>query len=503
MRRLLLLLTMLVLPGVAHAEWREASTPHFLIYSQESEKALRERAERLEAFHHLLMLAYGMRAEPHPYKVRLYVVGSTDSVQKYMEKPDKDVAGFYRSLPSGPIAFTPQRTESGDGDFNPQVVLFHEYTHHFMLQNLPVAYPPWFVEGRAELMSTASFERSGMITYGKAANHRQYELDGTHPLASKLLLKPSEVSTGTGLDYGASWLLTHYLSFAPARNGQLARYLGAINAGTDPQEAAKVFGDLRTLDRDVSKYLEARSFTYRQVPIPPEIGQQVAIRTLAADETAMLPLVMEFTKPMKDAEAKAFMARVDAAAAAYPNSVAALKLKADVDLDTGALDAAQAAADRAVALAPEDARAHYLRGAVGLARAGKDDAGGHAIALAARKEIVAANRLDPEDPLPLIAYFRSFGVAGEPAPEVAIEGLAKAAQIVPQDSGTRLTYASVLIARGKKPDAAALLRPLAYEPHADGASKVAQQMLARLEGREAGDPNDIGNEPDPPAAKPK
>lgn len=45
-----------------------------------------------------------------------------------------------------------------------------------MLQYSPAAYPPWFVEGFAEIASTASFERKDAITYGKPASHRQYEL---------------------------------------------------------------------------------------------------------------------------------------------------------------------------------------------------------------------------------------------------------------------------------------------------------------------------------------
>ena len=43
------------------------------------------------------------------------------------------------------------------------VILFHEYVHHFMLQHFSVAYPAWFVEGYAELFSNTRFERDGTI----------------------------------------------------------------------------------------------------------------------------------------------------------------------------------------------------------------------------------------------------------------------------------------------------------------------------------------------------
>ena len=62
--------------------------------------------------------------------------------------------------PAGAIAVVPRNTGT-DGVFTGQLVLFHEYAHHFMLQYAPAAYPAWYVEGFAEVVSTASFERKG------------------------------------------------------------------------------------------------------------------------------------------------------------------------------------------------------------------------------------------------------------------------------------------------------------------------------------------------------
>jgi hypothetical protein len=41
----------------------------------------------------------------------------------------------------------------------------------------------------------------------------------------------------------------------------------------------------------------------------------------------------------------------------------------------------------------------------------------------ARRFIVQANRADPDGILPLIAYYDSFAIAGEQAPDVAVVGL--------------------------------------------------------------------------------
>lgn len=213
MRRVVMWL-ILFWPTLAMAEWREAKTPHFLIYSQGSEKSLHQRAERLEALHYLMQRATGVSEEPHPYRVRVYVVSDVGAVQRLLGEHDEGVVGFYRPRREGPVAFIPETENVG---LNPQIVLFHEYAHHFMLQNFPVAYPPWYIEGFAEMVSTASFEQVGKITYGKVADHRAYEFDGRVVDAREMLIKPPVVTTGTGLNYGDSWLLTHYLTFAPTR----------------------------------------------------------------------------------------------------------------------------------------------------------------------------------------------------------------------------------------------------------------------------------------------
>lgn len=492
----------------ASAEWREAKTKHFLIYSQDNEAKLHKFAERLEAVHALMLMATGKQDQENPYPVRVYVVADTQAVQSYMEHPNSNVAGFYRPLVTGPIAITPRDTGSNDASFSQQLVLFHEYAHHFMLQYFPSAYPAWYVEGWAELVSTASFEKPGYISYGKAADHRRYELDLNDNLitATRLItVRQKDLnSEERSRFYGASWLLTHFLTFDDKRRGQLTAYLAAFNTGASPADAAKVFGDPRTLDRDLDKYLAGGNFSYRQPQVPADVGRNITIRILAADESAMLPLEMEFTKPMKPDAAKAFAARVEAAAAQFPDGPEAQMLAAEVDLDAGLLDPAERAARRAVALAPGNARARYFLGAVELERAEKTDGDKRTtLAAAGKADVLAANRLDPDDPLPLIGFYRSFGAAGRAAPEAGRNALMAAVQIVPQDGNTRLMLVRDLLGRGDKPHAIILLKPLAYDVHGGGGSALALKMLDILEGRATGDPLAVRVSEDGDASKPK
>lgn len=479
MSRWLVTIMLALWPIAASAEWREAKTPHFLIYSQGSDKSLRERARRLEAVHYLMLRANDVTEDPHPYRVRVYVVSSVRDIWKMMEKPDQNVAGLYRPRTEGPVAFVPESEESG---LNSQIVLFHEYAHHFMLQNFPVAYPSWYVEGFAELVSTASFEQADKITYGKVADHRSYEFEGRVVNARDMLMEAyRDKERRGGLNYGDAWLLTHYLTRSRERAGQLRAYLAAFNRGASAAEATNAFGDLGKLSRDVSTYLSAASFGYVAIPLPEAIGQNIDVRVLGADEAALLPLVMEFTKPMPKAEAQAFLARVESETAKFPTSRHALALRAEVELDSDAIDRAATTTDQLLALAPEDARAHYWTGAALLAQAKAAKGDTSATLKAARHEIVAANKLDSDDPLPLMAFYHVSAMLGARA-QNAIDALARAQEIVPQDAGLRLTLASALIASGDKPRAARLLRPLAFSPHKEAGAAEAQKLLDALEG---------------------
>lgn len=470
----------LALPAAARAEWREATSKHFIIYSEGSEAELRRHAERLEALHWLMLAANGVQDEVKPYRVKVYFT-RPDAVKRLAGAKNSDIAGFYRPLPAGPIAVVPR----GSGEWS-EVVLYHEYGHHFMRQYFPKAYPAWYVEGWAELVSTASFEAKGKVSYGKAANHRQYDLELGRNIPIRELLTKSYGTIDAAFRarfYGQSWLLTHYLTFSEERKGQLRAYLSAINAGADFEQAAAAFGDLDALQRDLGRYLGARNFRYRQPALPADLATGVAIRTLGGAEAALIGEALDFTREMPEAEAKAFLAKLRTKVAAHPKDAYALQLLAEAEYDAEEYDAAARTADALLAVAHERPRALYWKGMIELARANPVEGEKRKPAfVAARMFIVKARAADRDDPLPHIAYFQSFAMEGQRPPKAAIDGLATAVSIVPQDDGARLTLASWLIAQGQGPRAAALLKPVAFDPHGGGSAQAAKDMLAKLGG---------------------
>ena len=288
--RFLLTAAALLTPATASAQWREAETAHFRIISGGSEKQLADFARRLESVDALMRKANRAQDDGHVNKVRVYLVNGVDDVQRAIGRVGSSVGGFYTVNEHGPFAVVPRRTTNEYGSFTPEVVLFHEYGHHFQLQYFPRAYPAWYVEGSAELFSTVGFRPDGKLVYGRAASHRGQSLAQSRWIPASVML------TGTADDYpddadfyGQAWLLTHYLTFAPSRSGQLRQYLQAIDSGAPPADAAKAFGDLSQLSGEVRKYFEAANFPARLVPIEQPANPILKLRTLSPGEEALIP----------------------------------------------------------------------------------------------------------------------------------------------------------------------------------------------------------------------
>lgn len=481
--RVLTFLLALLPASLAHAEWREAETPHFKIYGNLSEGQLTRFAERLEAVDSLLRLATATNDNLPPVKVRIFLLETQEDVLRAYGGSNKDIAGFYTVNMHGPLAASPRRL-GPDSAGGADVILFHEYAHHFLLQYLPAVYPSWVVEGFAELASTAQPMGNGKIAWGKAASHRGYSLTSARWIAVPTLMSSQWEELPKDTDfYGQSWLMAHYLILSDKRPGQLTKYLGLLRSGVDRPEAARqAFGDLATLNRELRIYLEQASFPYRAVPIPKTSAGQIKIRPLTAAEADLIPETVSFRDHMRESRRAAYLQGLRTKVAKHPRHPFALQLLADAEYVAEDYKASRAAVDQLLAVAPNH-RPGMLRKAMLILKEAEDAdtaSAQRAKAAEARKLIVAANKADPEDPQPLIAYYESYRVTGEAVPKVAIDGLMQALGTIPQDSGVRMTLVQALASQGRFAEAAHFLEPIAYDPHPSEESKSAMELLAKF-----------------------
>jgi tetratricopeptide (TPR) repeat protein len=490
-RSIKLALTALLLcsPAAALAEWREASSRHFLVYSEGSEQSVREFATKLEKFDKAMRLLLGFHDEEvgPGNRVTVFVVDNLSAVERLARARGSGIAGFYSGRAGTSLAVVPRVSGSGSKtDLAPATILLHEYSHHLMLENAAAAYPAWFREGFAEFYSTARFEKDGRIGFGAAANHRGWGLIGMDPLPIELLFDPTRRKLNQleweATIYGRGWLLTHYLTFERSRSGQLEAYLKAINGGKGSLEAARsVFGDLKVLDRELKAYLNRRMIPYLPMKAESLTIRPVTVRTLGQGESAIMDLRIRSRVGVTKQDAAQVARDMRKSAAPWPNDPAVQAALAEAEFDAGNLDSAEAAAARAIAADPKKVDALTYRAMVAFERAKASAASDPAAWKAVRGLIGQANRADPNDPRPLILYYRTFGEQGIVPTKLAVDGLLQAFALAPQDIGLRMDAARQLLVDGKAAEARGALTPIAYDPHGGALGQAVAAVIAKLD----------------------
>lgn len=479
----------------AQGEWRRFETQHFIIYSESNDKRVNELATGLESIDGLMRMATGLPMAAAPVKVRIYEMGDEGQVQAAMGADlSSGIAGFYTSNGLGPYAVTLRRDYSTDSDFTPEIVLHHEYAHHFMLQYFPGTYPGWYVEGFAELIGATKTLPDGKLAYGFPAKYRGDEIAADWVDMRDILLKdPKTVRYDV---YGQGWAMTHYLTFTKDRAAQFHRYLQAINEGKSADEAAKAFGDLSQLNKDAHAYLQAGQFNYKPVSVPVQKPVVQKVSTVPPAEAALIPETIAFSdydlntlqKPGDRAEAQRrrqkVLERVRAKAALYPNDPYALYLLAEVEAVNGSKSAAQVAVDRLLAVDPGHVGGMVAKSMLlseqaasqtGPARTEKAEQ--------ARHLAMAANKADPDNALTYVAFYKSYPAAGLSAPASAVDGLAAAVEKLPSNDNVREMLVDELASEGKIADAIFVLAPVANDPHDSPLREAARTKMAALKAR--------------------
>lgn len=475
--------------ALAPAAWHKASSPHFVIYADAKPEKLRAYAEKLEKFDQAVR--YARQMDDYPVgdgnRLTIFVTRSMGAVQRLANDKSRTVAGFYIPRAEGPLAFVPKTT--GDEDMSTDVVFFHEYAHHLMLQELDRPYPEWLIEGFAEFMSTATFEKDGRVALGRAAQHRAIGLLYTEGLPLEMLL----AGNYDRIDYiqresiyGKGWLLTHYLTFENARSGQLDKYVTAIGKGVPPLDAARTaFGDLKRLDQDLDKYLKRRTIltlfidgrVFKPVPIE--------IRPLSAGAAEVLPFRMESKRGVTGTTAEPLAVKVRRVQASAPGDPLVEMTLAEAELDSGHPQASEAAADRALAVDPRNIEAMIFKGRAIIAHALETKVEDKKRFDEARAWFMRANKLDTEDPEPLMEFYKSYVEQGVSPTKNAIEALHYASNLVPQDPGLRLNSAVRYLQDKDLKKARETLAPIAYDPHGREMASVARAMIIKIDAGDA------------------
>ena len=476
----------------ARAEWHEAKSKHFIIYADQDANSLRDFAIRLEKFDAAVRHARKMTDPPvgDGNRLQVFVTRSEAAVRKLANDRSGFIRGFYVPRATGSVAFVPRTSGTGsEWDLDAETVFFHEYAHHLMMQELESPYPEWLIEGFAEFMATARFEKDGSVGLGAAPKHRAYGLFmlDSLPLETMLTGAYDRINDEQRESiYGRGWLLAHYLTFEPGRSGQLQSYLNGIGKGVGPLQAARsAFGDLKQLDRDLRGYLQRRRLSYLKISPQALPAPAVEVKRLSPAAAAVMPIRMESKRGVNEKTAGGVAARARKIVSEHPADPLAEVTLAEAEFDVNRYDAAEAAADRALKLDPRNTEAMIYKGRAILERAAASK--GHASSqfAAARKWFSSANKIDPEDPEPLMLFHESYAREGVAPPANAVAALHYASNLAPQDAGLRLRSVMQYLHDRKLSQARRTLAPIAYNPHGGEIRDAARAIIARIDAGDA------------------
>ncbi len=448
------------LTAQAHAQsrWLSVETPGFIVFASGSERRATDQALQLEQFDGLLRRMTNAPAERSPSKLEVYIF-SPDQFEDAFPRFGNSIAGVYYAQTERIAAYSIFSVNSG---FGSQDVLFHEYAHHFMYQYFNNAYPAWYIEGFAEVVSTAvlSPER---IVIGRANPGRTRDLQSSTWLPMERLLTTSTSQFRDGREaamfYAQSWLFAHYLLLTPGATAQFQTYVREVRSGRPALEAFQHgFGVTPAeMQTTLRAYLRANpnaiALTQPALVAPP----QMTVSQLPASSQRLMMLATRLENgTIRDEDKPELLARIRQLAGDAPYDEFALFTLARAEITLGSTQTARTLLEPYLAANPSNRDALYLMGLSYLreARASEDD-GRTALLAEARRYFSRGYRIDGNHVPTLARYAETY--SGQSMSDTTFENylniLLLARQLAPQVDEISLNAANMLIAADRPREA--------------------------------------------------
>lgn len=468
-------------PAAAEAKWLRAESPHFVIYANSGEKALRSYVQGIEDYDHLLRRMNGIEADQGATaKLDIYLVNGRSDLRQVFPELKGDLAGVYAANANGifAVAFKPS-------DFYGNQIVKHEYYHHFMWQNFPGGYPGWMVEGTAEFFSSIG-RQSGKMTVGGPPPGRLETLayEGWIPLAEVIQKGPFEIKTSDMARYYAeAWLLTSYMRTDTERQKQLTAYIDAVRGGEDSLKAwIDKVGETPDLTQKKLLTLQLKGIVFDKQP-PKAVAISISPMPASADD--MLLEGQQLKNGVSDKLGPALLAEVRKDAARYPGDRLAELVLARAEIKIGDPARAEPLLKHRLEVDPADADARLLQATMLITQA--EGAPDRRLELyrEADRDLVPAVKANPDDFRLLYAYAVSRSIEPDYPSANMVTVLTNAVTLAPQVEQFRFAAADACQKRGDFKRAIDLLDPVANDPHNPAAAKVARAQIETYKAKAA------------------
>ena len=218
--------------------WVGVRSKNFYLIGNASEKEVRQVASRLEQFREAFIHLFPNLNFNSPVPTTVVVFKSDSSYGPF--KPNAQTAGYFQAGPD--VNYITLTTETR-GQQDPFNVIFHEYTHLLVNNNIGNA-PLWFNEGLAEYYSTFSITDDQKVAIGKPIGSHVFLLRENKLLPLRTLFQVDHKSphynerNKQSIFYAESWALVHYLIIGKqGRLEQLGKFLQLIDTNIPMEQA--------------------------------------------------------------------------------------------------------------------------------------------------------------------------------------------------------------------------------------------------------------------------
>ncbi|AYV44885.1 hypothetical protein CFHF_07255 [Caulobacter flavus] len=482
-----------VVQADAPGRWIRGESEHFIVYSDRSEALIRRYVTMLEDFDAVLRTLHGKTDVETPRKLPLYLLSDTRQLRRVIPNADERLQGIYLTGVEDIFVLAIRNDDNLGDRTNGDDTVLHEYTHHFMMQYFPDAYPGWLVEGLAEYYKTIDLQmkrvRIGDFSRGRASSLLN---DKWLPMSDILSKRASQFDRDDALTfYAQSWLLTHYIWSDKERRKKLQDYLELVRDHQDPIASwTKLYGqDSATLEKTLRGYMKSLPvLTIGREPPKP----QIAFSRLPAGADDLILEVQRLKGGVAKAEAPALLAQFQQIAAKRPNEYYSRLALARAEIDLGDRAKGEAILTTLLDERPDDLETlqvmaySRLEAARRLARTPADRDKAKAVYAEAATYLGRAHKLDGDNYLTLYGYAETKSLDREPS-QNTLNVVFRAASIAPQNPAIRVNAARLFIRAKQYEIARELLEPVAGNPHGGAQARRAGQLLTTLEGKADGE----------------
>jgi tetratricopeptide (TPR) repeat protein len=240
--------------------WRSVRTNNLFVIGNADPEKLRQVAVWLEFFHSAFgrLVSHNVLEASVPTTVVVFRDDPSFVPFKplYQGRPI-NLSGFFQ--PGEDVNYIALSLDPRERD--PYSVAFHEYIHLHLRDNVPQA-PVWLNEGLAEFYGHLQFSDGEALLGVPLPYLHLLRTEELLPLTTLLSIDHRSPHYNeqdkTGIFYGESWALVHYLMLGgPSRQDQFKRFLQQVSRGDDVAKSLEnSFGmTLETIEKELRAYV--------------------------------------------------------------------------------------------------------------------------------------------------------------------------------------------------------------------------------------------------------